>query len=128
MYQDEQYAALIFTPEIVNSAEVSEIASILGLQPGLAVYEVKLARQGQIQPALGGVGELGRLPPVEEYGTRKDITVSTRSLLETMFYLSQGIQVPCEHLQQGLVTVTLDHHGEPFDRTEMTGDLLRVLV
>ena len=108
-----------------------DIVRMLRLQPGLWRYEVELATEGQIQPTSLDVEELApprRLPPVESLGTRKDITVSTRSLLETMYYLSQGIQIPDEHLQQGLVTLTLDHDGQPFDWTEMTGDLLQVFT
>jgi hypothetical protein len=43
-----------------------------------------------------------------------------------MYYLSQGIHVPEEHVCQGLVTVTTDELGRPFDWTQMTGDLLQV--
>ena len=57
---------------------------------------------------------------------RDDIVVSTRSLLEVMFYLSHGIEVPIEHESQGLVTLTVDENGAPFDWSEMFHDLFTV--
>ena len=43
-----------------------------------------------------------------------------------MFYLSQGISIPIEHQELGLVTLTLDENGNPFNWEELTGDLIRV--
>ena len=43
-----------------------------------------------------------------------------------MFYLSQGVSVPEEHMVQGLATLTVDEHGQPFNWNQMTGDLIRI--
>ena len=129
MYEKDQFAALIFKREVLHSPEVRDITGILGLKPGCEIYKVELAKKGQIQPTSSDVE---RLPPPHDRGpfqpcgTREDLTVSTRSLLETMYFLSQGIRVPVQHIEQGLVTRTLDHNGYPFDWTELTGDLLQV--
>ena len=80
---------------------------------------------GSLEVATPSASSMERLPPGTPVG-RKDITISTRSVLETMYYLSHAIHVPEEHLQQGLVTITLDHEGNIFDWNEMTGDLLQI--
>ncbi len=129
VYKNEQYAALIFSPAAHASGEFQEIVRMLQLNPGRTTYEVELSKLGQIQAATEGTTLMcgpELLPPPIAWSGRGKVTLSTRSLLEIMFYLSQGIEVPLEHLQQGMVTITLDDRGQPFDWTEMTGDLLQV--
>lgn len=131
LYLSETIAAAVFSRDALASYEGQEILRLLQLAPGRTIYEVELAKYGQIQPALDGLQEFStplRLPCPEGHGHRQKITLSTRSLLEIMFYLSQGIQIPEEHVQQGMVTITVDPMGQPFDWTEMTGDLLRVFA
>ena len=48
--------------------------------------------------------------------------------MEIMYYLSHGIDVPVCHMEQGLVTLTYDEFGHPFDWRQMTHDLLQVHV
>lgn len=131
LYKLEQFACLTISPEALASRPGQEIVQLLQLEPGRTTYEVELAKYGQIQTALGGRRESStpiRLPSPDGYGNRQKITLSTRSLAEVLFYLSQGIQVPEEHLQQGMVTLTVDELGQPFDWSELTGDQLRVCV
>ena len=54
------------------------------------------------------------------------LQVEPRSLMGAMFYLSHAIRVPPEHEMSGLVVVTADEFGTPFDWTSTTGDLLQV--
>lgn len=54
------------------------------------------------------------------------IRVQTRSLLGVMYYLSQGVEVPEEHVNKGKVTVTRNDDGSRFDWQQLTGTLLRV--
>ncbi len=131
LYMPEEFAAAVFSPEALASYEGQEILRLLQLVPGRTTYELGSARFGQIQPALVGLPEFSiprHLPCPEGHGNRETIAFSTRSLLEMMFYLSQAVQIPEEHLQQGLVTITVDAMGQPFDWTDMTGDLFRVFV
>ena len=55
-----------------------------------------------------------------------EIVVSGRSLLGVLFFLSQTVEPPQAHQDQGLVTVVTDSEGEPFDWATVTGGLLRV--
>jgi hypothetical protein len=54
------------------------------------------------------------------------LIVGTRSLMGTLYFLSNAVEVPDDHGERGLVTTTLDEAGQPFDWTRVTGDLLRV--
>jgi hypothetical protein len=119
LVKNERDLALIIHPDAKCSQELAEITELLGLHidynsPQPAMYVVKSAKAGWIQPSNAA-----------EH--RNDIVVSTRSLLEVMFYLSQGIEIPLQHQTMGLVTLTVDHDGTLFDWTQMTGDLFRVM-
>lgn len=57
-----------------------------------------------------------------------DLQISNRSFLEVMYFLSQGICIPDEHYQQGLITITQDINGNFFDWQNVTGELLKVYV
>lgn len=59
-------------------------------------------------------------------GTFNTLTLTMRSLIGTLFFLSQGIEVPASHVRKGLVTKTRTADGEPFEWSRVTGDLLRV--
>jgi hypothetical protein len=131
LYQREQFPSMTLSPAALATHEGQEVIQLLMLQPGRTTYELELAKGGQIQAALGGPQESSipvRLPAPDGYGSRQKVTLSTRSLVEIMFFLSQGIQIPEEHLRQGMVTVTVDESGAPFDWGEVTGDLLQVCV
>jgi hypothetical protein len=76
-----------------------------------------------------GVGEEGtrfRIAPAPGGREGDEIAVAGRSLLAVMFFLSQGVEPPEEHVKRGLVTVTRGPGGEPFDWAEVTGRLMRV--
>ena len=87
------------------SAEMKEIQAILDLPTGQTQYEV--------------------LPSVLKAPSGK-ISISMRSLNGVFYLLSQGVEVPSEHEQQGLVTVTMTKDGQRFDWLDVTGDLLRI--
>lgn len=59
-------------------------------------------------------------------GGGDQIALVTRSLMASLFYLSQGVEVPARDRSAGRVTVTRDASGEVFDWKSITGDLLRV--
>ncbi len=56
----------------------------------------------------------------------RTITIVTRPLLATMFYLSKGITVPERDIENGIVHVTVDESGRPFDWRLVTGELFAV--
>jgi hypothetical protein len=147
LVKDEKYAALVVHPRAKFSTEMREIAELLDLKVDYesskpALYEVVSAREGWIQSTFENAPDTpveliapqgeseGVLPaPSDELDLsplRDDVVISTRSLLEVMFYLSHGINVPLEHQACGLVTLTVDESGEAFDWNEMFCDLFTV--
>lgn len=98
-------------PDASDASETREIVELLGLTPHRSSYDI---------------AEIGGFRPTAPAGERTHIEVSTRSLLGTMFYLSQAVEVPEVHRKRGLVTTTVDVGGEPFDWSCVIGDLLQV--
>lgn len=87
-------------------AEVSEFLSLLGAPEGTKLLKFG----GNFLRHKGG-----------------EVTMRTRSLMGIMFYLSQGIQVPQDHIKKGLVTVTPDENGGVFDWNQLGGKFLTIL-
>jgi hypothetical protein len=56
----------------------------------------------------------------------ENLAIQTRSLLGVMFYLSHAAQVPQRDVDAGRVTRTVDASDQPFDWSEVTGDLLQI--
>jgi hypothetical protein len=108
-------------PDAKSSPEMQQIVEALELQPGRDYYRVVLDKFGQLQrPAAWRFGHSIPLP------RREEINMSTRSIKEIMFYLSHGTVVPQSHVDQGLITRTVDESGREFDWRCMTGDLLQI--
>ena len=107
----EQIVVLNLHPDAWLHPAMEHVGDLLELQYGETQYVVEGARNGQLVNA--------------DKSDRETLTVSTRSLLEMMYFLSQAIHVPHEHLQRGLVTVTTEA-GQPFDWMEVSGDMLTV--
>jgi hypothetical protein len=55
-----------------------------------------------------------------------EIALVGRSLMATLFFLSQSVEPPPEHEQEGLVTITHHTDGTRFDWASITGRLLRI--
>jgi hypothetical protein len=85
----------------------------LGLQP-----------YTDVEPKIQAVDKDVDGQPVTVYEWSLD--VEPRSLLGTMYYLSQGVHVPSQHQADGLVTTTYDDWNCPFDWTALLGDLFQV--
>lgn len=54
------------------------------------------------------------------------IKLKTRTFLGTLYYLSQAVEVPQEHIDYGLVTVTRDAEGNPIDWCDIIGDAMTI--
>lgn len=55
-----------------------------------------------------------------------EIALNPRSLMGVFYFLSQAVETPTEHEEQGLVTVTQDSAGNRFDWSQVTGRVFRV--
>ena len=52
--------------------------------------------------------------------------MDSRSLLGVLYFLSQSVEVPAEDVQAGLVTVTEDALGQPFDWSRITRKIMTI--
>lgn len=59
-------------------------------------------------------------------GAPQQIVATSRSLLGTLYFLSQGVEVPEADERKGKVTVTKSSRGERFDWSRVVGRLLHV--
>lgn len=108
-----QQPVLRISPEAVNSPEWLIVTQIFKLKPGLNKYDITqeaLSPFPVTYPA-EGVGKLD---------------LETRSMLQTLFFVSHGVDVPGEHLAQGLAKRTYDKTGNPFDWNKITTGLFTV--
>jgi hypothetical protein len=55
-----------------------------------------------------------------------ELAIQGRSLAGVLFLLSQSVEPPPEHVESGVLVITLDQAGEPFDWSRVTGDLIRI--
>ncbi len=92
-------------PEGRNSPLARQLFEDLKLDPGAPVYRLTTA-------AAGGGGDT--------------IAIVTRPLTAAMFFLSQGIEIPESHLEQGVVAVTRQGPDRLFDWTQVLGNLMRI--
>lgn len=92
--------------------DVREMVKLLDLEPGLDFYDLEIATEGQLKP--------------DDGRTRDTIWITTRSILGTMTYLAQGIEVPEQHFEDEIVMRTRDAQGQEFDFTRVTGEVFRI--
>src|SRR6266852_2307197 len=105
-----QQPVLFVDPQVADSPEMAEVAKAFRLKPGLARYPIT---QEALSPFTAAEG----LPLLD---------VEMRSLLQALYYVSHGVDVPDEHRAAGLVTVTREPSGEAFDWRPIMDGLFRV--
>ena len=114
LVKKRQQPMLFFDPNAADSPEMQDVVRAFRLKRGLGRYPIT---QGQLTPF--------STAPAGDGFTALD--VETRSLLQALYFVSHGIEVPAEHQAANLVTVTRDAAGQPFDWRLVTGGLFRVL-
>ncbi|MFO0867161.1 MAG: hypothetical protein U0744_21405 [Gemmataceae bacterium] len=100
-------------PRALESFEVQEFERVFGLQPKLGKYTLEVEAMDPYranQPKEGA----------------KILDLELRSLLQALFYVSQGVDIPPEHAALGLATITRDHDGRGYDYGKMLEGLFRV--
>lgn len=96
--------ALALDPQRQDTAAVAELRQLLDLDPDLNRY-----------PVVAGIHRRGDA-----------LALNPRSLMGILFYVAQAVEPPARDIASGRVTRTLDAAGNPFDWSELTGDLIRV--
>ena len=104
---------LLIDPRAVDSADMREVTRAFRLKPGVTRFPITQET-------------LGPFPSTSPPEGVTTIDVETRSLLQALYYVSHGVQIPEEHAGAGQVTVTRDAAGQPFDWQAVTDGLFRV--
>ena len=104
---------LLIDPQAADSPEMLEVARAFKLRRGVTKFVIT---QEMLTP-------FPHTYPSEGVTT---LDLETRSLLQALYYVSHGIQIPDEHASAGLVTVTRDASGQPFPWHLVTDGLFRV--
>jgi len=95
-------SVLRIAPEAVHAPDVQEFVRVFRLRPGLPQYDIT---QEALNP----------FPSTYPPDGVTSLDLETRSLLQALYYVSHGIDIPPEHATGGLVTVTRDAAGQAFD-------------
>lgn len=103
---------LLVDPQAAESAEMRDVARIFKLKSGLTRFPITQETFNPFPATYPKEGVTG-------------IDLDTRSLLQALYFVSHGVEVPAEHAAAGLVTVTRDPAGAPFDWRQVTDGLFR---
>jgi hypothetical protein len=104
---------LYLDPVALDSPEVATFTRIFRLKPGLSKYDVS-------------VDQLTPFPSAYPPEGVDQVDLETRSLLQALFFVSHGVEIPREHAQRRLARTTLGGDGQPFDWHDMMDGLFRV--
>jgi hypothetical protein len=83
----EQVSVLRFSPQAIGTPEHSMIVELLNLEPASLVFEFEPAFEGTLK---------------EADQNRKNLEVGLRSLIEMLFLVSKGVEVPGCHLANNI--------------------------
>lgn len=103
--KDDQIITGISFTSGKNSPEVRALADLLGIDPEQQLITLDTNAHLRRKDALG---------------------LEMRSLTGIYFFLSHGVQVPDQDASLGWITTTLDADGEPFDWSNVLGDIFEV--
>jgi len=104
---------LFLDPGATDSPEMADLAGAFRLRRGLTRYRIT---QGELSP----------FPSFRPGDGLTSLDVETRSLLQALYYVSHGVDIPAEHASGSLVTVTRDPTGQSFDWRIVMDGLFRV--
>lgn len=102
-------------PEWIRDPDLLEFCRIFRLKPGLKSYEIVADK---IDPFFSDRPKEGV----------NFLDLETRSLLQVLYFVSHGVDVPCEHLQSGQAPATREHDGRLFDWDQVLDGLFKVHV
>ena len=104
---------LLVDPQAAESPDMRDVARAFRLKSGLTRFPITQETLSPFPATYPKEGVTG-------------LDLETRSLLQALYFVSHGIDVPAEHAAAGLVRVTRDAGGEPFDWGLVTDGLFRV--
>ena len=94
--------------------EMAEVVRIFHLKPGMKMYKIKSELTEEANEALRAANKANSAEGNET------IYMNMRSVLQIMTFLSKGVCIPDDHVLSGVVPITPDSEGQPFDWTVVT--------
>jgi hypothetical protein len=110
----EKDLVLKIRPAFIDSPEMAEVVRIFHLKPGMKLYKIKSELTEEANEALQAANKANSAEGNET------IYMNMRSVLQIMTFLSKGVCIPDEHVISGVVPITPDADGQPFDWTGVT--------
>jgi len=114
LVRKENKLLIRINPPAIGTPELDELIDTLNLTPGEMTHDIVVAPGNVPDPML-----YPRSPSSE-------LRITPRSTSQVFFYLSNGVEVPCEHLEAGVANPSTDAHGHPLDGRELTRGLFEV--
>ena len=102
----DKQLALYFKKASLNNPNVQNLIKLMNLDGESNIYPI--------------------YAELETEEDRSEIQIDFRSLAGIQFFLSHGIIVPEEHLEEGLVQITKNPDGTEFNWSEITGELITI--
>lgn len=103
-----------------NSPEIIEFAHIFRLVPGKTIYKIKSELTGDHPQRKRDV------PDELDIGEGDTIYVNMRSMLQMSVFMSKGVCIPPEHIENGMAPMTSNGSGQYHDWTPITEGLFHV--
>ncbi len=108
----ERAFALHVNPAALDSDELKTLRRVFGLAEGVSRFDVTVESLVPFQGAKGA--------------GLKQLDLETRSLLQALYFVAHGVQVPAEHLARGLARKTVTADGRDFDWEPVLRGLFKV--
>lgn len=108
----ERVFVLHVNPAALASAEMQVLQRVFKLKKNTSRFEIT-------------VEELHPFEPMGEEGIGQ-IDLETRSLIQALFFVSHGVQVPADHLERGVARQTKKPDGTPYDWEPVLRGLFKV--
>jgi hypothetical protein len=113
LVKKSQAPVLLVDPQAGYSPDLNTFTKVFGLKPGITKYDIT---QDTINP----------FPSQRDKDGVATLDLETRSLLQALYYVSHGIEIPPEHSARGLVTITTAESGTVYDWPRMMRGLFHV--
>lgn len=105
---------LLLDPAALGTAEAREFVRAFRLKPGERRYVLTTESVQPFDARGGSVADLAVLD------------LETRSLLQALYFVSHGVDVPPDHRTRGIARTTADADGRAFDWGRVVHDIFRV--
>lgn len=106
-----RHPMLFIDPKALESPITKEFVSAFMLKPGQTRYELTADDVEPFSSADNAAFEV--------------LDIEPRSLLQALYFISHGIEIPPEHSQSGIARTTFDRNGKVFDWAPVTAGLFQ---